>query len=332
MNDLASLNLIGKSPAFLAALGLIKKFAGCDATTLILGETGTGKELAARAIHYFSSRRDLPFIPVNCGALPDSLVESELFGHSRGAFTDAKEETVGLVAQAKGGTLFLDEVEAMSPRAQVVLLRFLQDKEYRPVGGKVVKHANLRVVAASNADLDDLVARGLFRIDLVFRLNVLSLHLPRLRDRTGDAVVLAQAFLDRLNATSHGPHKILHPDSRALLDAHRWPGNVRELENLITREYLLASNSTIHLASLLDSDKSDATLEEDECSGNECFHVAKARAIAHFERSYITALLSETGGNISQAARLAGKDRSDITKLVKKYGLDREHFLVRSSP
>jgi DNA-binding NtrC family response regulator len=210
-----------------------------------------------------------------------------------------------------------------------VLLRFLQGKEYRPVGGKDVKDANLRIVAASNADLDAKVDEGSFRIDLLFRLNVLSLRLPRLRERAGDAMLLAEAFLERLNRESHAAPKALHPDCAAILEAHPWPGNVRELENLITREFLLASGPLIGLASAAlpgpRFDSPDVPHDFD----NQAFSAAKARAIAQFEKAYITALLSEAGGNISLASRLCGKDRSDINKLVKKYGIVRDRFLVR---
>ena len=315
-DDFARLHLIGRSPPFLAALLLIEKYAACDATVLIEGETGTGKELAARAIHYLSHRRNLPFIPLNCGAIPESLVESELFGHTRGAFTDAKEARTGLVAQARGGTLFLDEVETISPRAQVALLRFLQDKEYRPIGGAPVRDANVRILAASNADLKDLVAQGTFRIDLLYRLDVLSVHLPPLRDRAGDAALLAEVFVERLNRESNGPRKILHPDAARVLNARPWPGNVRELENLMQREYLLAAGGVIEIP-----DPASGTPPGDPRATTEHFSVAKARAVAQFERAYMTALLARTRGNLSLAARLSGKDRSDIGRLVRKHGL-----------
>src|SRR5258706_4658136 len=197
MEDFGELNLVGRSPAFLEVLELTKRFSACDATVLVQGETGTGKELVARAIHYLGARRNFPFIPVNCGALPDSLVESELFGHARGAFTDARDARRGLIAEAQGGTLFLDEIEVLTPKAQVALLRFLQDLEYRPVGGAVVHDANVRIIAASNANLGTLQSDGHFRKDLLFRLNVLSVDLPPLRERQSDVVFLAEIFLKR---------------------------------------------------------------------------------------------------------------------------------------
>lgn len=327
MDEFARLNLIGTSPLFLAELALIKKYATCDATVLIEGETGTGKELAARAIHYLSRRRDLPFIGLNCGALPDNLVETELFGHLRGAFTDAKEARTGLVAQAKGGTLFLDEVEAISPRAQIALLRFLQDKEYRPIGGAPVKDANVRILASSNADLRDMVQRSCFRMDLLYRLDVLSLHMPPLRDRPGDAMLLADFFVERLNRQAGEPPKVLHPDAVRVIDSQSWPGNVRELENLIQREFLLSKGPVIELLSINRGNRMA------ERSGTETFNVAKARAVAQFERAYVAALLARTNGNLSLAARVAGKDRSDIGRLVRKHGFDRSQFLrARDAP
>jgi two-component system response regulator GlrR len=199
VTDLAHLNLIGRSRAFLVAVALIERIAACDHPVLIEGETGTGKEIAARAIHYLGARRRFPFIPVNCGAIPDSLVESALFGHVRGAFTDARESQPGIIAQARGGTLFLDEIEAMSMRAQVALLRFLQDKQYAPIGGATMIASDVRVVAATNADLSQMARAGSFRSDLLFRLNVLKLHLPPLRERSGDVLLLAEHFMQRLN-------------------------------------------------------------------------------------------------------------------------------------
>src|SRR6185312_8391616 len=186
--------LIGQSQAIVAVRAQLQRFAACDVQVLIEGETGTGKEVAAREIHYASARRDLPFVPVNCGAIPDSLIESELFGHGRGAFTDAKVAQPGLVDHAEGGTLFLDEVDALSPKGQVALLRFLQDHEYRPVGGQKARMANVRLLAATNADLAAQVAGGRFRQDLLFRLEVLTLDLPSLADRPEDVPLLARYF------------------------------------------------------------------------------------------------------------------------------------------
>jgi len=310
------LNLIGESPAFLQCLRLIRRMAACDATVLIQGETGTGKELAARAIHYLGLRGSAPFIPVNCGALPESLAESELFGHARGAFTDAREARAGVVAQAESGTLFLDEVKALGLHAQVALLRFLQEREYRPIGGQLVRGANVRVVASTNVDLALSAANGTFRPFLLFRLNILPITLPPLRDRGDDVATLAETFLRRFSRQYGQPLKSLDADSISFLRRHTWPGNVRELENLIHRQVLLSDSPVIRLAP-----------ERAGGGGAEStFREAKALAIAEFERRYVAALLARTRGNISLAARLSGKERSRLCKLVKKYGLERERF------
>jgi DNA-binding NtrC family response regulator len=332
-DDFARLNLVGASPAFLALLKLVGRMIHCDATVLVVGETGTGKELVARAIHYLGHRRASPFIAINCGAIPDTLVENELFGHARGAFTDAREARTGVIAQAQGGTLFLDEIEAMSPRAQVTLLRFLQDREYKPVGGARTCSADVRVIAASNADLDAMAGNGRFRPDLLYRLNVLALRVPPLRQRPGDAVLLAEAFMQRLSRQYRTQIKTLHEDTVAFLDAYAWPGNVRELENFIHREFLLTDGPVIRAVSAetssdiwISSDTGGATdrARPDKMLTATAFRQAKARAIAEFERAYIAELLSRAAGNISLAARLAGKERSRLGKLVKKYGLGRQ--------
>jgi DNA-binding NtrC family response regulator len=332
MEDFAELNLVGHSPAFLEVLELTKRFSGCDATVLLQGETGTGKELVARAIHYLGARRDFPFIPVNCGALPDSLVESELFGHARGAFTDARDAKQGLIAEALGGTLFLDEIEVLTPKAQATLLRFLQDFEYRPVGGAVVRDANVRIIAASNANLEELVRENRFRKDLLFRLNVLAVDLPPLRKRGRDVVLLAERFLRRLERQYRKPPKGIHPDAVVRLLDHEWPGNVRELENMIHREFLMTDGPVVHLHCLAPpgAHRKDAREAALSRITEFRFQEAKASAIAQFERAYIVELLSRTRGNISQAARISGKERSRLGKLVKKYGLERTSF-VRDS-
>ena len=293
---------------------MLERIAVHDATALIEGETGTGKDLVARAFHYLGTRRDFPFIPINCGALPDTLLEAELFGHERGAFTDARERRTGLVAEAQRGTLFLDEVEAMSPRAQVVLLRFLQDQTYLPVGGRTVAKGDVRIIAASNADLSEEVARGRFRRDLWFRLRVLQLRLPPLRERPGDIALLAQLFVDRYSRQhQRGPYR-LTARALATLEAHDWPGNVRELESVILREFLLHDQDGDELDVDVDGQPEIAATPPD-------FKRAKAIAVAAFERNYLRQLLTCTQGNISLAARLSRKDRSALTKLVKKHGL-----------
>ena len=318
VGDDALTNLVGASPAFLEAVELIRRISTCDATVLIQGETGTGKELAARAIHYLGSRRDAPFIPINCGAIPETLVESELFGHARGAFTDAREARQGVIAQAEGGTLFLDEIEAMGARGQVALLRFLQDHEYRPVGG-CPRGANVRVVASSNVDLPALATQGRYRQDLLFRLNILVLELPPLRDRGDDVVLLAETFVKRFCRQYRKPAMALHPETSAQLRARDWPGNVRELENLIHRAVVLNDAAVLRLdAAAEGAARPRLTVRR--------FREAKASAIAAFEKAYLAELLAHTRGNLSLAARISGKERSRLGKLVKKHGLSRAVF------
>jgi DNA-binding NtrC family response regulator len=318
--EFARLNLAGESPAWNQVLRTLQRIAAHDATVLIEGETGTGKELVAHAIHYLGERREFPFIPLNCGALPDTLLESELFGHERGAFTDARERRTGLIAEADRGTLFLDEVEALSSRAQVVLLRFLQDQTYMPLGGRALAKADVRIVAASNTDLEEEVARGRFRRDLWFRMRVLHLRLPPLRERAGDVRLLAQLFIDRCcSRYNRGPHR-LAPRSLAALEAHDWPGNVRELESMILREFLLHDTSSDDLSVEIGSPALGVIAPVAE------FKRAKALAVAEFERGYLSQLLASTRGNISLAARMSRKDRSALNKLVKKHGLSVRQF------
>ena len=320
----ARLNLIGQSRTFRAALETIERVAACNATVLIEGETGTGKELAARAVHYLGARRQGPFIPVNCGALPDNLLENELFGHARGAFTDARDATVGLVAEADGGTLFLDEVEALTPKAQVALLRFLQDGTYRPLGGKQLVASNTRVIAASNARLETLVARSEFRADLMYRLALMPIPLPPLRARDSDVILLARHFVARFNA-QYDLRKELTAESMSALEAHSWPGNVRELENLLHREVLLSSTDAIDLTDRLP--RSPAPRLESGRAFEHGFSAAKARVIAEFERQFVAWALAQSGGNVSAAARRAGKERRAFGRLLKKHAIDREHYL-----
>jgi two-component system, NtrC family, response regulator AtoC len=313
---LGGLNLIGRAPAFLRTMGALGRMLPCAAPVLIEGETGTGKELVARALHYLGPRAGGPFVPVNCGALPDHLIENELFGHERGAYTDARSASTGAIGAAAGGTLFLDEIEALSPKAQAALLRFLQGREYRPLGGTRTRTSDARVVAASNADLRTLAAGARFRGDLFFRLDVLSLRLPPLRERRDDIAPLARHFVTRFCAEYGRGPKQLAPGCIAALEGHDWPGNIRELENLIHRSVLLTDGPLVfprpHAA---------GTEPAPQATSQEPFAAAKARAIEAFERSYLTALLLATGGNVSEAARRADKERRALGKLLKKHAL-----------
>jgi DNA-binding NtrC family response regulator len=323
LDEFAELSLIGRSPAFAQALGQIKKLACYDVSTLIQGETGTGKELAARAIHYLGARRDAAFVPINCGAIPDSLLENELFGHERGAFTDAKEAQPGVVALAEGGTLFLDEIEALSAKAQVVLLRFLQDRQYRVLGGRSLQRADVRVIAAGNADLAAEVKHGRFREDLYFRLNIGLLSLPPLRERPGDARLLAEHFCRRYREQYRQPGKSLHPESLRRVEQHPWPGNVRELENVVHREFLFSESDRIvlHAATPTAERRQNSIDRRRAMLLRATLRHAKGQFVSEFEKNYLCALLAQAGGNVTLAARQAGTERRALGKLLKKHGI-----------
>jgi DNA-binding NtrC family response regulator len=312
--DIGLKQIIGESPAFLERVRCVPRFARFDATVLISGESGTGKELFARAIHYLSPRADRPFVPVNCGALPENLVESEIFGHKRGAFTGAASDQAGLIREAEGGTLFLDEIDCLTSPAQVKLLRFLQDGEYRSVGSQQILHANIRVVAAANADFSRIVREGKFREDLFYRLNVLSLTLPALRERRGDILLLAHDFLEKQAAiTDRRPKKLSLAALNRLL-SHSWPGNVRELQNVLTRAIVLSDRDSI--------EPSDLDLPEDSLSAEEqSFQAMKSRAVQRFERDFLATVLQAHDGNITHAAFAAKKNRRAFWQLLRKHGL-----------
>jgi transcriptional regulator with GAF, ATPase, and Fis domain len=316
---------------FQAVLALLQKWATVDATVLLCGETGTGKELAARAVHYLSARRRGPFVPVNCGALPDSILEAELFGYVKGAFTDARRDSLGLVGLAQGGTLFLDEIDSLSARGQAAILHFVQDHSYRPLGGPRFEQCDVRLIAATNADLPAACAAGRFRQDLLYRLNLLTVRLPTLREREGDALLLARAFVTRFSGQYQVPLKLLDPESEQRLSSGLpWPGNVRELEHLVHRSFLLSRDDVVRLELPF---ARDAAIDigargeaGDRGSSTTCFAAAKALAIAEFERTYLSETLARAKGNLSLAARLAGKERSRFGRLVKKHGLRRTMF------
>jgi two-component system, NtrC family, response regulator GlrR len=331
MSRVTIANLIGCSPAFQETVNLIRHIAETDAPVLIEGETGTGKEVAARAIHYSGLRQARPFVAVNCGALPEHLVENELFGHTRGAYTDARAPQPGLVTLADGGTLFLDEVESLCHRGQVALLRFLQDLRYRPLGGQREEHANVRIIAATNVSLWQMVAERQFRSDLYYRLQILFLRLPPLRERTGDPGVLASHFVNVFCARYCWPSRHLCWDSIAALDRYGWPGNVRELENLVHRAMLLAGDPVVSVpAEWLGLEPA----AQPSPSGAGCFDLslmeAKARVLDEFERAYLSRALARAGGNVSEAARRSGKERRAFGKLLRKHSIDKRMFLAES--
>jgi DNA-binding NtrC family response regulator len=325
LEDFAGMNLVGQSPVFMQLLAFIKRIARCDAAVLIEGETGTGKENAARAIHYLSDRRDGGFVPVNCGAIPDNLLESELFGHEKGAFTDAKTDRPGLVELASAGTLFLDEVDSLSPKAQSALLRFLQTHEYRPLGSRRLKHTDVRVIVATNVNLKKKVETGEFRGDLLFRMNVLSVYIPPLRDRTEDIEAIAVSLLSKYSEQYNSRLKTLHPKSLEWLKAQEWSGNVRELENVLLREFLLSEGPLIKCGSATYPVGMPARVAV-EGRSVPAFQKAKEAAIEAFEIEYVNKVLEITSGNVTEAARIAGKERRAFGKLIKKHSVDKSEY------
>jgi two-component system, NtrC family, response regulator GlrR len=311
--------LLGRSPRFTAELAKLPLIANCDTTVLIQGETGTGKELFARAIHEAGARARNAFVPLNCAALPVELAESELFGHERGAFTGAHSTQEGMIRQADGGTLFLDEVPSLPLLVQAKLLRFLQEKEYRPLGSQGFRRANVRVIAASNVDLANSIWRGSFRRDLYYRLNVLPVSLVPLRERRDDIPLLGCAFVERLSRRL-GRHPCqLSACALAKLARYDWPGNVRELEHVIERTLVFSPQCILTATDIQLPDVGDQT----EPSS---FREAKARTISLFEKSYIESLLATHEGNISRAAQVAGKNRRAFWELIRKHSIVADAF------
>lgn len=282
-----------------------------------------------RQVHYQSSRCAYPFVPVNCGAIPDNLFESELFGYAKGAFTDAKSAKPGLIVHAEGGTLFLDEIECLSPRGQVALLRFLQDRTYCPVGGRA-RTANVRIVAASNRDLLQMAQAGEFRLDLYYRLALLMLNIPPLRERVGDTELLAIHFIKISSERFGVVPKTIHPRTIDWFGKYHWPGNVRELENLIYREMLLSETHEICVDATLQGEQAEERrLKSDRRQSawlEMSYQRAKNLAIKNFEQYYLISLLTQARGNVSAAARLAGKERRSFGRLLKKNGIDKFNF------
>ena len=310
--------LIGESKPLLTSIARVLKVAASSATVLIGGETGVGKELFARAIHYNGGRKSRPFIPINCSALPDALLENELFGHAKGAYTDASTSQKGLLPEADGGTIFLDEVDALSASSQAKLLRFLQGGEYRPLGSSSTLTADVRVIAAANTDLRQLIAERRFREDLFHRLNVLSVYVPPLRDRATDIPLLANHFLAGYAAEYGRPQLRLSPAALRKMLAYSWPGNVRELQGLLHRAVVFCS------ANVLDAGDIELPTADRRDSGPR--REGKDDAMGEFEREYLMNLLSQHRGNVSHAAQAAGRDRRTFQRLLRKHGIDRVAF------
>lgn len=328
-------NIIGQSQKMQEVFRLIESVAPSHSSVLILGESGTGKELVARAIHDLSERKSKPFVVINCSALPETLLESELFGHEKGSYTGAYTDKKGLFEEANGGTVFLDEIGEMAPPVQVKLLRVLQNGDFRKVGGTENIHVDVRIVAATNSDLQQMVKKGKFREDLYYRLNVISLVLPPLRDREEDIPLLASHFLKKFSERSGKEVTHMAQDVLQSFQEYPWPGNVRELENIIERALVLSESDSITVGDLPPkflgkvfsvSDKKQKEQEREENWFHLPYQEAKQKALNLFNRAYISNLLKEGGGNVSISSEKAGMDRSNFKKIIKKCDLNIKDF------
>ncbi len=318
--------IIGKSRKMQDVFATLDAIAGTSSTVLVLGESGTGKELVARAIHQRSNRNNKPFVVINCAAIPEHLLESELFGHRRGSFTGAVADKKGLFEEAHEGTVFLDEVGDIPPSIQVKLLRVLQEGEIRPIGDNESHKVDVRLVAATNQDLSKAVQEGRFREDLYYRLNVIVVALPPLRERTDDIPLLGYHFLQKYSQKMGKKIDKISIDALQALQNYSWIGNVRELENVIERAVVLASEDILLARDLPPKllGESFYLMGEDEKGDISSLNYqdAKDRALASFNRMYIGNLLAQTAGNISYASERAGMDRSNFKKLIKRYNID----------
>jgi DNA-binding NtrC family response regulator len=314
-------NIVGNSPALRAVLDVVAKVADTDSTVLVTGESGTGKELIARAIHYNSRRADRMFVTVNCGAIPEELLESELFGHVRGAFTNAVSHREGRFAVAHGGTIFLDEIGDMSPNLQVKLLRVLQDRTFEPVGSSKTISVDVRVLAATNQDLEVAIRERRFREDLFYRLNVIPIEVPPLRERRDDIPLLVHHFLETASRERGRAVPTLSPEAEALIAAYAWPGNVRELENVVERIVVLCSEDEIGAAdlppALRRAPAPTAAAAQLPATG-----LSFRGAVEDFETDLILQALEQTHWNKNRAAQLLGLNRTTLLEKIKKLGLE----------
>jgi len=305
-------NLIGESPQMKKIYELIHTVSQTDTTVMIRGESGTGKELVAKAIHINSKRKYFPIVPVNCGALAESILESELFGHEKGAFTGAQFKRKGKFEMADGGTIFLDEIGSVSPKMQVELLRVIESKQFSRVGGNQLIKSDFRVIIATNEPLEEMVKQGKFREDLYYRLNVFSINIPPLRERTGDIPVLAYFFLNKFSTMMNRNIKNISSEAMDFLVKYDWPGNVRELENAIERAVVVGKSDTIQVGDLpfhVSSSTNIFVPDDDD------------KSLAAMERKYILRVLNENNWNISRSAVMLDIDRVTLYNKINKYGL-----------
>jgi len=328
--DTIPVQFIGRAPKVLEVLDVVEQVADTDATVLITGETGTGKEIIARLLHQKNTTRNgRPFISVNCGAITDTLQESELFGHAKSAFTGASSRKIGKFEAAAGGTIFLDEIHEMSNPMQVKLLRVLQSGEYAPVGMAKNKYIDVRVIAAAGAVLSKLIKEGKFRKDLYYRLNVIRLELPPLRERKTDIPLLINHFLQSYGDVYNKSGIRLHPAAEELLLKYDYPGNIRELENIIQRALILCQTQCIS-TELLPPEILSRHQCRAEASGK-TFHETKALVVEEFERRYLISRLQECGGIVSRAAKLSGLSERNFHEKLKKYSIDSRSFRMGST-
>jgi DNA-binding NtrC family response regulator len=307
-------NVIARSEAMKEVIGVVGRIAGSTASVLITGESGTGKELIARSIHYNSPRARAPFVAVNLAAVPETLIESELFGHKRGAFTDARADRIGLFAEADGGSIFLDEIGELALPLQAKLLRVLQEQELRPLGATKTQRIDVRVIAATNRNLDTMRADGSFREDLYFRLNVIQVDLPPLRSRPEDVIPLAEHFLSSVGLKHDPPRRFtVAPDAQQLLLGYGWPGNVRELHNVLERGVALARGDEIRAEDL------PGHVRERKPGDFLAAAVARRMTMADLEREYIERVLEDEGGNKTRAAQRLGLDRKTLYRKLEEY-------------
>lgn len=319
--------LMGRESRFCEALAKVQQISPCEVPVLICGETGTGKELFARAIHYLSPRASKPFIPINCAAIPAELFENEFFGHVKGAFTGATVCQEGLIQAAAGGTLFLDEIDSIPLVMQAKLLRVLEEKEFKPLGLNRITKADVRIVSAARCDLRKKVHDGSLRDDLFYRLNVVSLFLPPLRERISDIPLLAGHFLQKYSGQLFKPITGFDPEVLNEFAQCNWPGNIRELENAVYHAVAVCQTSTIKVCDL----NLPHLHVAESAPLSQSFKQAKSEAVANFERQFIARLLIEHGGNISRAARAAHKHRRAFWELMKKYGINPQSQVLSAS-
>lgn len=320
--------LRSNSPLMKEVFSKIRAVAQTESTVLITGETGTGKSVIARLLHQHSKRSEKQFISVHCGGIPESLLESELFGHEKGAFTGAIRRKLGKFEIAHGGTIFLDEIGTITPSMQIALLQILQDRTFERIGGENVIKADVRIIAATNTNLLSMVAEGTFRSDLFYRLNVFPIELPRLADRIEDIPILVENFLKRLNKANTKHINDIHPEVLEAFQCYAWPGNIRELENLIERAYILESSSILtprsFPAELFKNGKKKNKLAA--CDVSLTLSEVRQREIERAERQYIIELLSKNHGRIKQTAQDAGIGERQLNKLMNRYGIIKEEF------